>query len=158
MNLLVRTSGNPVGLTAPIRPLIVRRDNDTVASIITMDESAVKSNEPTRHITAVIGTMAMFARLLATIGVCAVTAFSVSRRSQETETHMAPIAQRGKALLLVMCQGMGLSLLARPIQDGPARTLPRFPCFDHSSVNLVLWGRGTWSSPDNPDTGESVRR
>jgi predicted permease len=77
----------------------------------TMDAALSSSEAPRRFNTSIISAFAFGALLLATIGVYAVIAFSVSMRAQEMAIRMALGSRRGEIIRLVLTSGAKLTAL-----------------------------------------------
>ncbi|MGI8745278.1 MAG: ADOP family duplicated permease [Bryobacteraceae bacterium] len=77
----------------------------------TMQERVAASIAPQRFATLVLATFAVFALLLATIGIYGVVAFSVEQRRHEVGVRMALGARPGDVLRLVVRQGLLLGLV-----------------------------------------------
>jgi putative ABC transport system permease protein len=77
----------------------------------TMDEALSSSEAPRRFNTSLVSVFALGALLLATIGVYAVIAFSVSMRSQEMAIRMALGSRRGEIVRLVLVSGAKLAAI-----------------------------------------------
>jgi ABC-type antimicrobial peptide transport system permease subunit len=77
----------------------------------TMDEALSSTEAPRRFNTSLIGAFAFGALLLATIGVYAVIAFSVSMRAQEMAIRMALGSRRGEIVRLVLISGAKLAAI-----------------------------------------------
>jgi putative ABC transport system permease protein len=77
----------------------------------TMDEALSSSEAPRRFNTSLVSVFAFGALLLATIGVYAVIAFSVSMRSQEMAIRMALGSRRGEIVRLVLVSGAKLAAI-----------------------------------------------
>ncbi|MDR3676949.1 MAG: ABC transporter permease [Acidobacteriota bacterium] len=110
--LLVRTVGDPKSQVTPIRNLLKDRfKNLKVSAAWTVEESMARMATPVRYMTILLTSMAIIALLLATVGVYAVTAFSVSQRTHEIGVRMALGSRRSQVLFFVMRTGTGLSFL-----------------------------------------------
>ena len=108
LSLAVRTtSGNPMNITSRVRDVIASVDADIpLYFVYSMDEALAR---PTWFI-RVFGTMFMIfgviALFLAAVGLYAVMAFSVSRRSREVGIRMALGAQTGDVVQMILRQGL----------------------------------------------------
>jgi putative ABC transport system permease protein len=111
MTLVVRSASNPQALAAAVRHTIEEVDPDLpVAGIQTMDQVVSTSIAQPRLLTALVGTFAGFALILASLGIYGVMAYSVLQRTHEVGIRMALGASRRDIFTLVISQGMRLVL------------------------------------------------
>jgi ABC-type antimicrobial peptide transport system permease subunit len=106
VSLAVRTAGEPMALTSAVRGAVTSLDPDIpLYWVYSMQEALAR---PTWFI-RVFGTMFMIfgliALFLASVGLYAVMAFSVSRRTREVGIRMALGAEASHVVALVLRQG-----------------------------------------------------
>ena len=107
MSLIVRTTGDPLGVMAAIQQQVKALDrNLPVYKIATMDELLANSLQRRRVSMAMLAILAGVALLLAAIGIYGVVAYSVGRRTAEIGIRMALGAERGDVLRMVLRQAM----------------------------------------------------
>jgi predicted permease len=107
MNLSARTSVPPSTLKQVFRREVQSIDNDLpVANLRTMDEQLERQNWPYRVFGTLFAIFAAIALGLASIGLYAVIAHSVSQRTQEIGVRIALGARDANILRLIFSQGM----------------------------------------------------
>ncbi len=110
MTLVVRTTGNPIGMAATIRTAVKSVDPDQpVARIRSMDSVISGSVSNRRLMASGLGGFAMLALVLVAVGLYGVVSLSVARRTRDIGIRMALGARRQQVLLLVIRHGMGLA-------------------------------------------------
>lgn len=110
MEVLVRTSTNPLSLATAIRQDVRQIDpNLPVGSIKTVDQILDESLSPERFRTWLIGSFALAAMLLATLGVAGLLAYNATQRMREFGVRIALGANRRNLLGLVFRYCLQLS-------------------------------------------------
>lgn len=101
--LVVRTAGNPLGLSAPIRNAVLQLDRDQpVSQISTMNEIVETSEGQLRLMMRLLGVFAAVALGLALLGLYGVISYAVVRRTREIGIRRALGAQSSDLIYLLL--------------------------------------------------------
>jgi putative ABC transport system permease protein len=107
LSLVVRTKSDPEAMLMPIRNLIRSVDPDIpVYSLATMDQRLAEQRADVRSLAWLIGTFALLAVLLASIGIYGVMSYVVSQRTQEVGIRIALGAQAIDVWRLIIRQSL----------------------------------------------------
>jgi len=112
MFVTARTTGDPGALANSVVDQVHAIDGDVpVFDIATMQQRVYESVARQRFAMTMLGAFAVFAMILAAIGIYGVMSFLVTQGTSDIAIRMALGAQRGRILSLVMQQGMGLAAI-----------------------------------------------
>ncbi len=145
MNLVVRTSGDPLSLTPSLRAQVWAGDrNLAIANFGTMKELVSASVIQQRFILLLLGCFAVLALLLAAIGIYGVMSYLVTQRTHEIGIRMALGARMGDVLKLIVRNGIALTLIGVAIGMALAFALTRlmtsllFGVTPHDAMTFAL--------------------
>jgi putative ABC transport system permease protein len=126
MSLVVRTSGEPAGLSKAVQNAIWSIDkNLPLSSIQTYDQIIAGSVWQQRFNLLLVGLFAGLALVLAAVGIYGVMAYSVTERTHEIGIRMALGAKQADVLRLVVGDGMALAAIGGAIGLAGAFALTR---------------------------------
>jgi ABC-type antimicrobial peptide transport system permease subunit len=118
----------------------------TMVNVQTMDEYLAQFSQALEYVTAIYGTVGMFALILACVGLAGVTAQAVVRRRREIGIRMALGARRPEVLRLVMKEAAAMVLVGSVLGIAGAAAL----------VRVVLWASAS-IGPINPGALEPAQ-
>jgi predicted permease len=112
MAILARTQGDAHSLAGPLRELVQNvNDQIPVTDVLTLPEHLARMRWDLRFFGSLFAIFAAIGLMVASIGIYAVMAYSVSQRTQEIGIRMAFGAQPNSILKLVVGQGLKLALI-----------------------------------------------
>jgi putative ABC transport system permease protein len=124
--LFVRSSSNPERLTAGVRDVVQAIDKEMpVTDIQTGDQLLHDAVGQPRFQTTLIAIFAGLALVLAAVGIYGVISYSVAQRTHEIGVRLAVGARPRDVLVLVIRQGMLLTLTGTALGIGAAFGLTR---------------------------------
>lgn len=125
-NLVVRTPGDPLAMTAAVRAAVQSVDKDQpIANVLSMEQILSSSVAEPRFRTLLLSVFAALALALAGVGIYGVMSYAVARRTHEIGIRMALGARPGDTLRLVVGQGMTLALIGVAVGLAAAFALTR---------------------------------
>ncbi len=112
MDLVVKTSSDANGFINPIKQEIQAIDREQpISNVRTMAEYLTLHSATRRFNLTLLGSFALIALLLGSIGIYGVMAYTVAQRTQEFGIRMAMGARLSDVFKLVLGQGMKMTLL-----------------------------------------------
>jgi putative ABC transport system permease protein len=126
MTLVVRTDGDPAAIAPAVQREIRALDpNQPVSDVRTMEQVMSEWVNRSRFNTLLLGLFAALATLLSAVGIFGVMSYSVALRTHELGLRLAIGAQPRQLLLLVLKQGLVLTVFGVAVGLAAAFALTR---------------------------------
>jgi putative ABC transport system permease protein len=136
ITLVIRTDGDPLMMAPAVQREIRTIDPDQpVSDVRTMNQVMADTMGRARFNTLLLGLFAGLATLLAAVGIFGVMNYSVTLRTREIGIRMALGAQPGRVLMLILRQGLVLTLIGIALGLAGALALTRL-------MSSLLFGVG----------------
>jgi len=127
MRIVMRTQGDPLALTSPIRAAVREVDpGQPVSSVRTLEDMVANSVAKQRFFLLLLGLFALLALVLSVVGIYGVTSYSVAQRTRELGLRMALGAQPGDILRMVIWETGTLTVIGVVLGLAAAYALTRF--------------------------------
>jgi putative ABC transport system permease protein len=126
MTFVIRTAGDPAEIGPAVRSELLAIDPDQpMSDVRTMNQVMADTVSRARFNTLLLGLLAGLATLLAAVGIFGVMNYSVTLRTHEIGIRMALGAQPSRVLMLILRQGLLLTLIGIGIGLAGALALTR---------------------------------
>ncbi|HEX7181629.1 MAG TPA: ABC transporter permease [Thermoanaerobaculia bacterium] len=126
MTFVVRTTGDPAEMASTVQGVVHEIDpNQPVSDVRTMDQVMADTVGRARFNTLLLGLFAGLATLLAAVGIFGVMSYSVTLQTREIGLRVALGARQGQVLMLILKQGLLLTLIGIGIGLAGALALTR---------------------------------
>jgi putative ABC transport system permease protein len=110
-SLVLRTSENPRAFVPILKSIVREADKDlTLDAVMTMEDRVSTSLARPRLYAVLLGSFAVFALLIAAVGLFGVLSFTVAQRSREIAVRSAVGASPAQILRLILRQALGVTL------------------------------------------------